>query len=252
MPRLINEIGNRHGRLTVLRQAGYKNGAAMWLCRCDCGNEVTVRGACLRNGETQSCGCLRREMDQRRLKNEVGKKYGRLTVLNRMGSSKNRQAMWLCRCDCGKEIEVLGISLRSGNTQSCGCINKERVSETQKARALARPVGEVAFNDLFCRIRGSAKIRGYTWALTKDQVKQITLQSCYYCNVEPDQKVTDRPGRNGIYIYNGLDRVNNELGYEIENVVPCCGTCNKAKNVMTQEEFLTWISRVYAHSISKG
>jgi len=248
--RLINEIGNKYGRLTVLGRAESKCGT-MWLCRCECGRETTVRGVCLRNGEVKSCGCLRREMDQKRLKNEVGKKHGRLTVLSRAGSSKNRQAMWLCRCDCGKEIEVLGISLRSGNTQSCGCINKERVRETQKARALARPIGEVAFNNLFCRIRCSAKTRGYSWALTKDQVKLITHQPCYYCSVKPSQKAANQSGHNGTYIYNGLDRLNNELGYVIENVVPCCSACNKAKNTMTQDKFKAWVCRIYEHFGSK-
>ena len=57
--KLINETGNRYGRLTVLRRCpnDVRKGA-IWLCRCDCGNEVTVRGYNLRNGSTRSCGCL--------------------------------------------------------------------------------------------------------------------------------------------------------------------------------------------------
>lgn len=46
---------------------------------------------------------------------------------------------------------------------------------------------------------------------------------------------------NGPYVYNGLDRVNNLLGYELTNVVPCCNICNRAKKDMTYEQFKLWI-----------
>jgi len=58
MPPLINLAGQRFGRWTVLRrQDGPKLGAS-WLCRCDCGNEAVVYGQPLREGQSQSCGCL--------------------------------------------------------------------------------------------------------------------------------------------------------------------------------------------------
>jgi len=57
--------GEKFGRLTVVKYTGrvsYKNYAlALWLCKCDCGNEVIVRGSSLRNGNTKSCGCLDEE-----------------------------------------------------------------------------------------------------------------------------------------------------------------------------------------------
>lgn len=55
---LINEVGNKYGKLTALEKIGSKNGEALWKCRCDCGNEVIVGGAHLRSGNTSSCGCL--------------------------------------------------------------------------------------------------------------------------------------------------------------------------------------------------
>jgi hypothetical protein len=50
---------------------------------------------------------------------EIGKRYGKLTVVARSGSV-NGYATWHCKCDCGKETVVRGVSLRSGNTLSCG------------------------------------------------------------------------------------------------------------------------------------
>lgn len=55
----------------------------------------------------------------------TGKKYGRLTVVCRVGSSPRGEAIWLCRCDCGGEIVVRGTHLRNGNTRSCGCLGRE-------------------------------------------------------------------------------------------------------------------------------
>jgi hypothetical protein len=51
----------------------------------------------------------------------TGQTYGRLTVLERAGSAKHGQALWLCRCQCGKESIVQGSDLRRGQTKSCGC-----------------------------------------------------------------------------------------------------------------------------------
>ena len=56
-----NETGKHHGRLLVLGFDGIINNFAMWLCECECGNKITVRGASLRNKNTQSCGCLQKE-----------------------------------------------------------------------------------------------------------------------------------------------------------------------------------------------
>ena len=60
--RIIDMVGQRFGRLTVVERAGNnKRGEAMWRCVCECGGEKVVRGTKLRRGETGSCGCLERE-----------------------------------------------------------------------------------------------------------------------------------------------------------------------------------------------
>ena len=68
MNKLIDLVGQRFGRLTVLERAedyikpsGYET-TPMWICRCDCGKEVKVQGSNLRSGNTRSCGCLREEV----------------------------------------------------------------------------------------------------------------------------------------------------------------------------------------------
>ena len=55
----------------------------------------------------------------------VGRRFGRLVVIERVGSDKNSKALWLCRCDCGNEVLVNTCNLNSGNTKSCGCFRIE-------------------------------------------------------------------------------------------------------------------------------
>ncbi len=54
--RVINEIGNKYGKLTVIESAGRKNNRAMWRCKCECGNIIETNGTDLRGGKVNSCG----------------------------------------------------------------------------------------------------------------------------------------------------------------------------------------------------
>jgi len=58
-----------------------------------------------------------------------GQRYGRLTALQHMGSNSYAKVVWKCLCDCGKETLVVSGSLASGNTTSCGCYLKERITK---------------------------------------------------------------------------------------------------------------------------
>lgn len=64
---LVNEVGNRYGRLLVLRKHSVSQGRkAMWVCVCDCGREHVAQGRNLRTGSTTSCGCFQIESSKER------------------------------------------------------------------------------------------------------------------------------------------------------------------------------------------
>ena len=108
-------VGQRFGFLVVIERAGAtKDRHARWKCLCDCGNEVEITGRFLNNNS--SCGCR-----AKRIKNEIGNKYGKLTVIAEAGIEQYGSKMWLCKCDCGGEVIVKGANLRNGGTTSCGC-----------------------------------------------------------------------------------------------------------------------------------
>ncbi len=134
MSKLINLVGKKFGRLTVVSRAENKRHLTAWNCVCECGNTVVVTGSNLKSGHTKSCGCYDREMTSQRSKNMLidlaGLRFGRLVVLNRE-PNKGIQPMWHCLCDCGNELVVQGVSLRRGDTRSCGCYCKDRNTETK-------------------------------------------------------------------------------------------------------------------------
>ena len=128
MGRLIDLTGQKFNRLTVLeKDTAKKSKNACWICQCECGNIVSVQGVHLRNGHTKSCGCLQREKSSEySLIDLTGQKFGCLTVLKRDNLRIGTEAYWICQCDCGNIISTRGSNLRSGLTQSCGCIKSSK------------------------------------------------------------------------------------------------------------------------------
>lgn len=137
--RLDLKPGDRYRRLMVLKDVGNNRwGKSQYLCRCDCGTENVIGGSSLISGNTKSCGCLQKETrfkGQNRA-NLIGQRFERLLVIADADSNKRGESQWLCRCDCGNETIVLGHNLERGSTKSCGCYNKERISETHKNKII--------------------------------------------------------------------------------------------------------------------
>jgi hypothetical protein len=64
-----------------------------------------------------------------------GQRFGRLLVIDMAGVTASRSAVWRCVCDCGRTKNVSGKNLRSGESQSCGCLGKERrAAGTKRAK----------------------------------------------------------------------------------------------------------------------
>lgn len=128
--RYIDLTNKQFGRLTVLYVTDkMQNNEHIWHCQCECGNECDVTGVSLREGHTKSCGCLKKESDRKpknNVKDLLNQKFGNLVVIARDGSDARGEAKWLCQCDCGQKVSVLGSNLRLGHTQSCGCDRSSR------------------------------------------------------------------------------------------------------------------------------
>lgn len=188
------------------------------------------------------------------MRNLIDQKFGTLTVLSYVGliggGQKKRYGIhkgyhtWLCECHCGKIVPVREVKLLAGHTKSCGCWKK-----TVKP-AWTLKEGEAAKNLLYRNYMDSASKRNHSFTLSKEEFIGLTSQDCHYCGEKPLRSVrrahlgtnSHKRGMNGDYLYNGLDRVDNTLGYTLENCVPCCWPCNELKNRRSYKEFteLVW------------
>lgn len=133
MPSLIDLTGQKFGRLTVINRGPNKNNRTAWICKCDCGNEILVIGKSLKSGNTQSCGCLHKELVSKQFsKNIANKRFGNLVAKEPTKERKHGSVVWKCECDCGNIHYATTELLIGGNVQSCGCIHSRGNSKIKK------------------------------------------------------------------------------------------------------------------------
>jgi hypothetical protein len=172
-------------------------------------------------------------------KDLTGQRFGRFVVIRvaDRGERRDQHTYWLCKCDSEKEKVVQSTNLTGGKSASCGsCVRR-------------MPEGVPARNDLLRSYKYHAQRRGYTWELTKEEFDKLVSADCHYCGLPPSTIHKTGRGRKfpHEFIHNGIDRMDNTLGYIPGNVISCCGTCNLAKGRMPLDEFFTWITRLTAY-----
>lgn len=155
----------------------------------------------------------------------IGNKYHYLTVLELIKIPGRRVAKLRVLCDCGVEKLIDAYDITCGKTKSCGCYHKREVTERQ-----IKADNKSSKRRLYNSYRFGARDRDKGFNLTEDQVYEIANQNCFYCDKSPE-KVYKTVG--GEIKVSGIDRVDNSIGYEYDNCVPCCKDCNLAKHATT-------------------
>jgi hypothetical protein len=190
-----------------------------------------------------------------------GERFGRLLVIEKsINKGKRNITRFACICDCGTKTEVAGYILRSGQSKSCGCYNSDKAKETHRL-----PIGEGCYNHLENQCKRGAADRKLPYTLTQEQFRGLIIQNCHWCGSAPrlwnkfyrkDKKrranrltASDEWVEQQWVLINGIDRVDNskEIGYIIENCVPCCFPCNEMKRQSTQEDFLLQVEKIHNH-----
>lgn len=161
----------------------------------------------------------------------TGRRFKTYTALEPVGRASGGSVIWRCVCNCGKEANHQIGNLKNGNIR-CKCQNLPR--------------DESAFRELYYSYRRNATKRNTReFDLDRDTIfRQLVTSRCSYCGIEPAQQFKNKTGT---FLYNGIDRIDNTVGYVPGNVVPCCGICNKAKHTMSRQQFLTWLARAAKH-----
>lgn len=194
-------------------------------------------------------------MKNKPVQNLIGKKFGRLTVIEFVGFKvfwqDRRESNWKVRCDCGNE-KILRIG-RLKTTLSCGCLLDEfrkKILPNQTRKRNSKPFGEASKHCCYKSYVNRSKRKNIEFDFSKEEFLQLTQKICYYCGRQPRttiKTVVGKRKRNGSFTYNGLDRIDSSKGYTKNNTVTCCEICNKAKRDMDQHTFLEWVNDLIAY-----
>lgn len=182
------------------------------------------------------------------IKDLTGQKFNYLTTVKKVSISG--RSKWLCQCDCGNFKEVFQKYLINGATQSCGCERKKQ----NQIKALKMQAAKRKYEPKMAAAKYAWRDGCYSDLKFEDFLRLSQL-NCYYCNSGPSNKHTLNAYRtrsnysreNGIFIFNGLDRVDSSLGHTIENVVTSCFICNRAKRERSLYEFINHVDRLKAN-----
>lgn len=174
----------------------------------------------------------------------TGIRYGKLIVLKFLRKGDGLGPMWLCRCDCGKELEVSSNYLKyhpNTKSYSCGCGKFYKWGNPERG----------TINSAWAGHKNKASSRKLVQELSFDHWLYLTQQPCHYCGVLKSNRHKSSSPYGVDFLFNGIDRKDSAIGYTLENSVSCCSVCNMSKRLMSESEFLKWVVQVYNHLNSK-
>ena len=211
--------GKIFGRWTVLRQAtNGKSGDVRWLCQCSCGTERIVFGNSLKCGRSTSCGCysseVKPELASKRFSKPIkpGIRFTRLIVIKKGKGSGSRGNYYICQCDCGEVKSITSGDLRSGNTKSCGCYQRDKVREMSTTHGLSNKPG---FSRWRHQIRRDADAE---WTIEMTNALLEFQDRCVVCSSTENLSIDHvRPFSKG-------------FGLKPGNAVVLCKSCNSTKH----------------------
>ena len=190
------------------------------------------------------CSMLCRSQIHNTRKDLTGKIFGRLSVLGISHIKKYESCsslVYLVKCSCGAEKSVEGKNLSSGKIVSCGCKHKEE------------SFGKACVNTLYSEYKHGAMRRDLPFNISREYFSEMALSDCYYCGESPKLRSDSRKNKmNGRVPLNGIDRVDNSLGYTEENSVPCCKNCNFMKLKMSEKDFVNHAEKIAEFQKQKG
>jgi hypothetical protein len=175
--------------------------------------------------------------------------FGKLTVVDFAGylgtGGQPKHAHWNTICECGNTRVIRATRLiRTGVDACAACSLREGQKKSGRKKVLANPSSNA--DTIYGYYRGNATKRGLKFEIDKSAFRSMIASECFYCGAPPSTLYKPKTSADPM-LYNGVDRRNNSAGYNLDNAVPCCSTCNYAKRDMTEQAFLSWVERVAEH-----
>ena len=180
-----------------------------------------------------------------------GQPFGKLTVLRENGRDKRNQVLWLCRCECGREVNVRSYDLRSRRTTSCGCYQRERVVETHTTHGMRRTRLYGVWRDMLARVGVYKGAPEKVKRLYQDRGITVCDEWLVFENFR--DWALSHGYKEGLQI----DRVNNDAGYSPENcrwVTPKENTNNRRNTICLEDgtPLAMFCSKVGIHTRENG
>ena len=210
MGKKLDLTGQKYNRLTVIKESSKRDssGCVMWECQCDCGNITYASSNALRSNHKRSCGCLNKEqvtqLGYNNCEDITGLKFGKLTVISKSDIRKDRKVCWNCICDCGNQYIVSGVSLRNGDTQSCGCLKsmgEQKISDLLRKNNISYEREKIfedfkpyrydfyVNNNYIIEYDGKQHFQDYNWGSESHSLKESQVRDnlkneyCYHNNI---------------------------------------------------------------------
>lgn len=215
-----------------------------YTCQCDCGTVTKVSRDRLIHLRAKSCGCLRgkRKVKTFNPENIIGKRFGKLLVLEYLGNESGYN--YVCQCDCGNKVNVYRQNLLYKHTKSCGCLKNIKGKSNKSWKGFEGLSGRY-WKSIVNKANRKSRILEfsitieYSWNLFLSQDKKCALTGL----------PIDMPKSKGNYRHTAsLDRINNDLGYTEGNVQWVHKNINWMKGTMAQDEFIAFCKLVVNNS----
>lgn len=237
----VRDLTNRRfGRLVVVKRDSIdKHGKMKWLCLCDCGTEVIVRGNELVKKDTSSCGCFRR--DNIRKVHCISHPIGFTRFFLRIDAVQQAEftlPKYTCHClNCGN-IYICNHKQFMRRT-SCGC----RAEDPHRNR---KENIELIINRKWNSYRTNARKDGREFAIDFTLFYQLCTTSCTYCGGVSTVQVHGKRWR-GTAQVNGIDRIDSTKGYVVGNITSCCSDCNRLKMEHSEEHWVVLLRNILVY-----
>lgn len=180
-----------------------------------------------------------------------GKTINGIKFVKHLGKSeRNGYSLYKTVCTlCGKEDEMPSYRF-SRNSARCNCVEWKRIFTKPTGRP-ALPDATSHIRKYYARYQKSAMESNLVFELTIGEFTDIVEKECIYCGTPPKERKIGATCY-GTYKCNGIDRVDNNIGYTKANSVPCCSECNFCKGTLNKDEFLELVQKVYEHAIKNN
>lgn len=165
-------------------------------------------------------------------------KINKLTFINYVKNDKFGKAIWLCSCECGKEKMLNASAIKAKLTTSCGC---------NKQKSLRKGVGLIS-GAFWHKLKKSALSRDIDFSIKIEEAWEIFLKQDKKCALSGVNLIM-YPNNDRSRIQTASpDRIDSNKGYTIDNLQWVHKRINRMKNILTTDELLFWVKRIYKNN----